>query len=471
MRCLAVLYLLLLALVPRTGAQLIVAGGPVAPDGSTEVQIDFPNHQKLENCGGRDGAGLCVFTSINHSARWQNERRLERFQEQMRAERGGGWPGKVDAMISKYADGTQYLQYVGRDLAVLKAVLRSGRSPAVTYAGDDKVFYRHRVYHMVNLLHLDEKWCAILDNNFVGERQILWMTPAQFAERYNWPADGWMVALLAPPPPPVPTLTEGQARYVHWEPSGPIQPDPAAPEHYEWRTAAAHPRHRYLYLGAQLLGSWSEREETWHPRVAEGWGPAIEQAPVGRPECMRAPVANYGVRRDQWPSGEMYVINGHSCTRRTALAALTADRELPKDTDKLRLTVIGDEKFRHRVLEDLDRAPPLAPWKERLLVQDYPAEHWSVAGLGFPARGIVVQAPPSADGRGRVLHQQTSYDGPEPFAGALRLVDKGYDKEKAPDLTKTAAGAWSVPWVELILLLVVVALVVIILGVSKHVKR
>src|SRR5207249_61040 len=78
----------------------IKVGGPVGP-GEVEVTCDLPLPLRAKNVGGSDGAGLCVFTSIMHSARFQNERRLWDFQGDMRRERGGGWPQKVDQMIEK----------------------------------------------------------------------------------------------------------------------------------------------------------------------------------------------------------------------------------------------------------------------------------------------------------------------------------------------------------------------------------
>src|SRR5262245_53923587 len=93
----------LLLPLPRFGGEgwgegvLVAAlaeGGPLAPDGKTEVTCDIPVELRQKNTGGWDGAGLCVFTSIEHSARFQNERRLWDFQKNMRSERGGGYPEK-----------------------------------------------------------------------------------------------------------------------------------------------------------------------------------------------------------------------------------------------------------------------------------------------------------------------------------------------------------------------------------------
>lgn len=182
-------------------------GGPIAPDGKTQVACDIPIELRAKNTGGTDGAGLCVFTSIMHSARWQNEHRLWDFQAKMKQERGGGYPQKVDAMVAKYGPGTPYLQYTGRDPSILMTALKSGRAPGVTYNGHDP-HYRGSIAHMVNLVAYDQQadQVAILDNNFIGENQLVWMSAAEFLQRWTGgkAGSGWAVILLAPPPPPPP---------------------------------------------------------------------------------------------------------------------------------------------------------------------------------------------------------------------------------------------------------------------------
>lgn len=181
----------------------ITVGGPTAPDGKTEVACDLPVSERMRNVGGRDGAGLCVFTSIQNAARYQNESRLANFQADMRKEPGGGYPAKVDAMIRKYGQGMKdYLQYEGNDPTILKVAINTGRMPSVTYNGHDP-HYRGTIAHMVNLVYLDDHVACILDNNFIGEDELVWMTADEFYQR--WRGDGgWAVILMSPPPPPVP---------------------------------------------------------------------------------------------------------------------------------------------------------------------------------------------------------------------------------------------------------------------------
>lgn len=204
------LFAAVLVAAPAAGLhaqQKIQTGGPISPDGSATVACDLAVSQRTKNVGGSDGAGLCVFSSIGHAARWQNERRLIDFQKAMRAERGGGWPQKVDQMIKKYGAGTKYYQYEGTDMSLLKLALACGRMPSVTYNGRDGVHYNSTIAHMVNLVYLDDALACVLDNNFVGDNELVWLTADQFKARWTGGQQGWAVFLWAAPPPPLPTLT------------------------------------------------------------------------------------------------------------------------------------------------------------------------------------------------------------------------------------------------------------------------
>ncbi len=134
MKAVRIVGLLLMGLMaqPAPAASSQVAGR-TSPDGKEEIQCDLPGKEHIKNTGGRDGAGLCVFSSLEIAGHWQNVTALRGLQKKMQSEPGGGWPEKVDAMLTKYAPETQYLQYNGADTALLKLALKTGRMPAVTY--------------------------------------------------------------------------------------------------------------------------------------------------------------------------------------------------------------------------------------------------------------------------------------------------------------------------------------------------
>lgn len=201
MRQLLAILMLLAAFCLPARAERASEGGPRYQDG-TEVQCDLPLSQWIKNVGGRDGAGLCVFTSINMAAYWQNCEELFKFQQQMRSEPGGGYPAKVDRMMKKYAPTAKYVQYSGNDPAILDLALKTGRIPSVTYGYSER--YGGRVAHMVNLVHMDDKLACVLDNNFIGAERLEWMSRGEFLRRWKLGGGGWTVILLNPPPPPIP---------------------------------------------------------------------------------------------------------------------------------------------------------------------------------------------------------------------------------------------------------------------------
>lgn len=188
-----------------TGAQI---GGSRSPRGD-DIHNDLPREMHIKNRGGSDGAGLCVFASIKHSALWQDVEPLSQIFEWMFTRPGGGWPQKVDRVIEqickeKNVAPPAYLQVQGKDLEILKLACQTGRIPAVTYAFSPTGRYGGaRIAHMVSLLHADDHWFAVLDNNYPGT--IEWMTPKEFSQVFTGrSSQGWAVILLAEGPPPVP---------------------------------------------------------------------------------------------------------------------------------------------------------------------------------------------------------------------------------------------------------------------------
>lgn len=202
-------------------AQAHITKEPVANDG-TPVQLDLPKALHMRNTGGSDGprgpgsgSGLCVFTSINHAAYWQNVFQLQEFQKWMTKYPGGGHPQKVDAMIGKLCKEQglpmpDYLNMQTNDLNILRSAVRSGRMPSITYNFSPVGRYgKSRIYHMVSLVAAgagkgpDGKgWWAVLDNNYPGTFE--WMSEAQFMRVYAYGGTGWTVCLLRPSCPPVP---------------------------------------------------------------------------------------------------------------------------------------------------------------------------------------------------------------------------------------------------------------------------
>lgn len=188
-----------------------VSGPPVVPETKAPAQASIPARYWTKNVGGRDGAGLCVFTSIQHSAVRQNVPFFADFQAWMRSKPGGGYPQKVDAMIREKCEKAgkpipPYLQIKNNDLEILRQACKSGRMPAVTYCVSATGRYGgQRIAHMVSLIHADEKWFGILDNNYVGADQIEWLNEEEMRRTYTGMGGGWSFIWLNEGPPPTPS--------------------------------------------------------------------------------------------------------------------------------------------------------------------------------------------------------------------------------------------------------------------------
>lgn len=198
--------------VPRAFAQEFGAsqvGGYLTPSGK-EIHCHLDERFHIKNRGGSDGAGLCVFASVDHTSIHQHVREVEGIFKFMWTKPGGGWPEKVDKIIDQICSSRgdavpSYVQYEGRDLSILKTACKSGRMPGVTYGYSPTGRYNgQRIAHMVSLCHADDEWFGVLDNNY--PKSIEWMDPATFGKVFtSGSANGWAVIFLNPGPPPVPT--------------------------------------------------------------------------------------------------------------------------------------------------------------------------------------------------------------------------------------------------------------------------
>lgn len=189
-----------------------VGSGKRSPDGKVELACDLPDSLHRRNTGGTDGAGLCVWTSLQHAATWQHLPCFEDLQSWMRKRTGGGWPQRVTQLLPLKAKEAgvacpPFVQVESDDIEVLKLACRCGRMPSVTYNySPTPGRYPGRISHMVSLPHADDRWFCVLDNNYPGSDKLQWMDPQTFKGVYTGGrgGKGWAVILLDPPPPPPP---------------------------------------------------------------------------------------------------------------------------------------------------------------------------------------------------------------------------------------------------------------------------
>ncbi len=191
-----------------------LTNSPYASDG-TAVDAWLPAGLHMKNVGGSDGAGLCVFTSIEMVARATNIRTLFGFQDWMKKRPGGGWPEKVNDMIDKFCKERNlpkpvFFHVEANDLPTLKKALQSGRPIGITYSySPTRRYGGQRIAHMVMLSAAgagsgpDGKgWWCINDNNFPGTWE--WMSESQFLSVASGGGRLWACIFQAPTYPPAP---------------------------------------------------------------------------------------------------------------------------------------------------------------------------------------------------------------------------------------------------------------------------
>jgi hypothetical protein len=353
---------------------------PISPSG-TRATCDLPISQHKKNVGGSDGAGLCVYTSAWHAALWQRLEAIYAFREWMRRRPGGSWPEKFDKTLKQFCAETgvaipDYVQHTGGDVAVLELALKTGRIVSVTYSGRDD-FYRSRVAHMVNLVHLDSKEACIVDNNRPGS--FVWMSREAFISRWRDMGGGWCFVFLAPPPPPYPsppanTLSQAEAD-DETPPPGRVVVGQCGPGGCRIPGAAAS-------TSKEPVGSPPSPDHEWGeiPGVGMGWRfKAVNAEPLT------------GVVEEQISAVTSYRINGQESTREGVFGAIAG---LADDSDRWSLVAVGDPGFQRRVMDDVARLP--ADVRSKLHVVPYtPITDWQPEQFGLIA-GVTLRKPAGA---------------------------------------------------------------------------
>jgi hypothetical protein len=197
----------------QTGRTSVVAG-PIYE--GQELTCDLAPQEQFHNIGSKkDGAGMCVFTSIEMAARAQGLEQMRGWRDWCASNfSGGGWPGRVDDYLAKWfkAKGLEpipYYQYEGpAPEKVLTLIDKTGRMACITYGWSPR--YGRGISHMVCSPGYG-KFAAVLDNNFVSKKTPTgydeniyeWMEPVELCRRMKLGGgSAWIFCWLPPPPPP-----------------------------------------------------------------------------------------------------------------------------------------------------------------------------------------------------------------------------------------------------------------------------
>lgn len=175
-----------------------------------QLAADLPERDHIRNIGSyRDGAGMCVMSSIEMAARWHGMEEYRGLRNWCAKEGGGAYPEKVDRQLAAYAKEKgllrpSYVQYEGSNVGeILRLCDRTGRMACITYGYGPR--YGGTIAHMTCCPKYGGKYAVCLDNNFPGENAYEWMTLDEMDKRVKHPGNsGWVFVWLSPSPPPVP---------------------------------------------------------------------------------------------------------------------------------------------------------------------------------------------------------------------------------------------------------------------------
>jgi hypothetical protein len=210
---------------------------------------------------------------------------------------------------------------------------------------------------------------------------------------------------------------------------------------YEWRAFADDINQVALYHEGRQIGAYHLVKDYYRPL-----DPATLEWGQRCPPPIAPPRRNFGLIQDKIREGDHYRLNGREVSKEQIQQALgdAEGRQVPDDSRKLRITIIGDPNYRSAVAADLARHPALAPWKDRIVAVGYAPDHWAITRQGFHATGqptIYIQGPDGA-----VLHRQDDYQGgAAALAEVLRKLDPNYKPANDRDRRKVDLSGWLLP--------------------------
>jgi hypothetical protein len=150
--------------------------------------VNLPEALRQKNWLGNQGEGSCVWASTISLLRWQG--RYETANWIRRNYGNGEWPDHWSELANKA--GLRYAMTTNGDVEFLEWACRTRRGAGVTVMGGR---------HCVNLVHLDDKWACLLDNN--APQKYIWVARETFLA--EWKASfGWGFAVVYTPCPPLP---------------------------------------------------------------------------------------------------------------------------------------------------------------------------------------------------------------------------------------------------------------------------
>lgn len=161
---------------------------PSAPIRMEYPTVNLPVGLRQKNWVGDRGEGSCVHASMTMLFRWQGFPKMAEWWKQNNA--NGEWA--EDLAIKFNNANVRFAQTTTADVNFLQWACDTRRGAGVTVMGGR---------HMVCLVHLDDQWAGLLDNNNI--ESISWYPRETFLAEWR-ASHGWAVTPIYWPAPPLP---------------------------------------------------------------------------------------------------------------------------------------------------------------------------------------------------------------------------------------------------------------------------
>ncbi len=161
--------------------------------GTPAVKIEYPTVNlpaslRQSNWLGSKNEGSCVHATMISLLRWQGRPATANYWRRHYGD--GEWPEDLAAKFDR--EGVRYAYVINGDPAFLEWACSTRRGCGITVRGGK---------HMVALVHFDDQWAGVLDNNDVST--IVWVPRETLLSEWR-NSDGWAVTPVYSPAPPLP---------------------------------------------------------------------------------------------------------------------------------------------------------------------------------------------------------------------------------------------------------------------------
>jgi len=161
---------------------------PRNPVRAERPTVNIPFALRQRNWVGSRQEGSCVHATMISLFRWQY--RLKTADYWRRTYGDGEYPEDLAAKFDR--EGIRYAYVTNGDVRFLEWSCRTRRGCGITVMGGA---------HMVALVHLDDKWAAILDNNHI--EKFIWIPRETLIAEWK-SSYGWAVTPIYTPAAPLP---------------------------------------------------------------------------------------------------------------------------------------------------------------------------------------------------------------------------------------------------------------------------